>query len=384
MNDFALMLSGLAQKKIRTILISFSILIAFFIFVVLSAFQTSLSGTSDTGIENRLVVMNKISPTQSLPVAYNQRLQTLPGIQDVSYFQWFGGYYQDQKATITTYAVDPESFVRINSDLSLPSEQVEAFLNQRDSVMIGRALADANGWGLGQRLPLSSNIWRREDGGYTWSVIVRAIFEEPVTGISDDWAFVHFAYFDDARAFAKDHVSTFLLETVDASQNPQIIQSIELEFQNSHAEVKAVTQAAYAASFINQTADFGAVLIGVTLASFFSILLITATAMAGAIAERSNEIAVLKTLGFTSPRIGRIVVGETLLLTIIGGGLGIGAAWFAVDALRNADQFFSTMTITPMTLASTFAMVVGLGISAAAIPALNAMRIDVISVFQKD
>ncbi|MBI1340963.1 FtsX-like permease family protein [bacterium] len=386
MTDFGLMLAGLARKKLRTILLLFAVFIAFLIYAVLAAFQSSLENATGPSSQNRLVSSNRINFTESLPIAYVNRVAQVEGVTDVSYSMWFGGYFQEERNFLLAFAVEPDSYTRIFSELNIDPAQRQAFVDGRDSILVGRQIADQYGWTLGQQIPVSSNIWRRQDGGNTWPVVVRAIFEgdgdTPTNSV-----YIPYEYFDEARAFAQDTIGNIHIKTASADLNDQVIREVDALFQNSRAETETVTEEAFNAAFIDQQGNLGLIILGVTGAAFVTILLIVGNAMAGAIRERTGEIAVMKTLGFTSPRIARIVIGETVMLALIGGLIGLAAAFGIVTLGQTVGSqflvFFGSLKITPEIVATAVGLMVALGLITGAIPAWNAMRVNVITAFRR-
>ena len=137
MKDLALSLAGLGRKKLRTGLLIFAVFIAFLIYAVLAAFSASLTAAASSTGGDRLTVSNKINFTQSLPLAYVNRVSNIEGVKDLSYSMWFGGYYQEQRNFLIAFAVEPESYTRIYKEYVAPPEQVKAFIDDRDSVMVG-------------------------------------------------------------------------------------------------------------------------------------------------------------------------------------------------------------------------------------------------------
>ncbi len=387
MKDLALAFSGLARKKLRTALLVFAVFIAFLIYAVLGAFSASLdAATGSSASSNRLVVSNRINFTEVLPIAYVNRVANVPNVTDVSYSMWFGGYYQEERNFLIAFAVEPASYARIFSDLNIPAEQVQRFATQRDCMLAGRTDADRWGWQLGDRVPVSSNIWRQADGSNTWPVEVCAIAEggEDLPGAG---VYINYEYFDEARAFANDTVGNIHIQTAGADVNDQVIEDVDALFQNSPAETETVTEAAFNAAFIDQQGNLGLIILGVTGAAFVTILLIVGNAMSGAIRERTSEIAVMKTIGFPSARIARIVVGETLLIACIGGLIGLIVAWLIVElggaALAAFSPFFATLTLSPQLLATAVVLMALLGLITGAIPAWNAMRVNVVTAFRR-
>ncbi len=386
MKDFGLILSGLGRKKFRTGLLIFAIFIAFLIYAVLGAFQASLTNAAGPSSKNRLIVSNRINFTQPLPLAYERRIARIDGVTKTSIQMWFGGYFQEPRNFLLAFAIDPDSYTQIYKELNIPEDQRKAFVDGRDSILVGRSVADQYGWTLGQQIPISSNIWRRADGGSTWPVVIRAIYDgdgkTPTSAV-----YVHYKYLDEARAFAKDTIGNVIVTTAGADQNDRVVQAIDVEFQNSPAETKTTTEEEFNAAFINQQGNLSQIIIAVTGVAFLTILLIVGNAMSGAIRERTGEIAVMKTIGFTSGRIARIVIGETLVISILGGLLGIAAAALLVGGVgaigSTFSAFFSTLSLTPVIVLIGVGLMVVLGTLTGAIPAWNAMRINVISAFRR-
>lgn len=386
MKDLALAFAGLGRKKLRTGLLLFAIFIAFLIYTVLGAFSASLNAATGDSSSNRLVVSNRINFTEALPIAYVNRVNQVEGVADVSYSMWFGGYFREERNFLLAFAIEPDSYTRIFADMNVPPEQREAFVSTRDCLLTGRDIANQWGWNIGDRVPVSSNIWRRQDGTNTWPVEICAIYEGsdafPPSGV-----YINYEYFDEARAFAQDTIGNIHIQTTNAGLNDAVIENVDLLFQNSPAETETITEAAFNAAFIDQQGNLGLIILGVTGAAFVTILLIVGNAMSGAIRERTGEIAVMKTIGFPSARIARIVVGETLLLAFIGGLLGLGIAWLLVGAgrgmLASFSPFFSTLTLTPQIAVTAAGLMALLGLVTGAIPAWNAMRVNVITAFRK-
>jgi putative ABC transport system permease protein len=386
MTDLGLMLAGLGRKPLRTGLLAFAIFVAFLIYSVLGAFRVSLETAGSAGSENRLAVSNRINFTEPLPLAYLSRIRQIEGVKDVSYSMWFGGYFQEPRNFLLTFAVEPDSYTRIYSDLNIPPDQREAFVSGRDSVLVGRQTAEQYGWTLGQQIPLSSNIWRRRDGSNTWPVVVRAIYDGSETQGAAA-VFLNYEYFDEARAFANDTVGNFNVQTVGPAANDSVIRQIDAQFANSRAETETVTESAFQAAFIDQQGNLGLIIIGVTGAAFSTVLLIVGNAMVGAVRERTGEIAVMKTIGFSSGRIGRIVVGETLLLAFLGGGMGLFAGWAILtsgsEALSSFSPFFSTLRFSFDVLWPAIGFILVLGGVTGLVPAWSAMRVNVIAAFRR-
>ena len=217
-------------------------------------------------------------------------------------------------------------------------------------------------------------------------MVIRAIYDGSDTAGATA-VYINYEYFDEARAFANDTVGNFNVQTVSPDVNDTVIRAIDAQFANSRAETETVTEAAFQAAFIDQQGNLGLIILGVTGAAFSTVLLIVGNAMVGAVRERTGEIAVMKTLGFSSGRIGRIVVGETLLLSFIGGGLGLLIGWVLLtggrEVLGGFSPFFGTLRFSPAVLWPALGFMLVLGGVTGLVPAWNAMRVNVITAFRR-
>ncbi|CAE7404423.1 yknY [Symbiodinium microadriaticum] len=377
--DFALMLSGLGRKKLRTGLLMFTIFIGFLIFAVLAAFRAGITNVSSEDGRN-LIAMNKISLTQSMPMAHARKMAGIEGVTAVAHTQWIGAYYQEQRNQIIAFGVDQEGLFDVYDNWIMPEEQKRDFLKFRDSLLVHKSIADQYGWKIGDQIPLASTIWAREDGTYIWPVVVRGIYE--VDGENNIGpAYIHFDYFDEPRAFNEGQIGTVLIRTDDQSVNDKVIAEIEELFANNRAQVKVMTENAFNAAFVTQTMNVGMIVLGVSGAAFITILMIVGNAMVGSIRERTGEIAVMKTIGFSSARISKIVIGEVLLLVLMGGLLGVAAAFFALQGMASAiGAFFGAMSLTPGIVFTAIGIMIALGILTSAIPAWRAMQININAV----
>ena len=167
MTFFQLIRKNLFRKKLRTILTTFAIFVAFAIFGILATFQNALNSGADTASADRLIVTNKINFTLPMPIAYASRVATVPGVKLVSHANWFGGYYQEPKNFLVALAIDPQSYLDLYPEYVLPPAQRAAFLGDRGSIIVGEGLAKQFNWKLGDRIPIKSNIFRKVDGSDT-------------------------------------------------------------------------------------------------------------------------------------------------------------------------------------------------------------------------
>jgi putative ABC transport system permease protein len=298
---------------------------------------------------------------------------------------WFGGFFQEPRNFIFTFATDPESYLRVYAeDIVLPADQAASWIARRDGVLVGREVAEQYGWSVGDQIPLSTDLWVRKDGERVYPVVVSAIYDAAPDAPAANQVLLHFEYLNEARSFGTDEIGSITVRTADPARNQETIDAIDALFANSRAETETITEAAFNQAFVAQLGNIGLILIGSTSAAFVTILMIVGNAMAGAVRERTKEIAVMKTLGFTSGRIGRIVLSETVLLALIGGLIGLGVATVAVGSLKSSGvSFFGQLEMTPMIYAQGVAIMLGLGLVTGLLPAIYAIRINVIRAFGK-
>lgn len=384
MNDLTLIRKNVFRKKLRAILLTFSILIAFFIYGGLGAFYAVWNSGSDLAAENRLVTVNRINFTVSMPIAYYNRVQAVEGVESASHANWFGGYYQDPTQQVQTFAVEPASWLEVYPELVFPPGQAEAFINTRTCVAIGEDLAGLYGWSVGDRIPLLSNIWQKTDGTSSWELDICAIFDGETDEYPANYAMFHYDYYNEALAFNRDQIGWMVINTVSAEQNQIVIDTIDGLFANSPAETETSTEAAFSEAFANQFGNIALILLSVVGSSFVTILIIVGFTLVTAINERTSEIAVMKTLGFPAPRIFRMVLAESILLALIGGLLGLGLAYGVVSALAAAVSAFLPGLTLPLDVFLTgVGLAVLLGLLTGLIPAINAQRVDIVSALGK-
>lgn len=385
--DLYLIRNNLFRKKLRAILMMVCIFIAFLIFGVLASFERAFSSGESSAAENRLVVNNKINFTQPVPLAYLNRVRGVEGVAVASHWNWFGGYFQEQRNFIIAFAVEPETYLQIyRDDFRLEPDQRAAFLADRGAIAIGKPVADKYGWKVGDRIPLSSNIFsNKTTGTRTWDFTVAAIFTPARDLVDTNLVFFHYDYFNETRSFGKDFIGSIIVETVDASVNEKVIAAIDGMFANSAAETATVTEGAFSKQFAAQLGNIALIVTLVVGAAFVTILLIVGNTMVMAVRERTREIGVLKTLGFPSGRIFRMVLGESLLLAFIGGLPALAAAWLVCEAVAPSLVGFAPgLALSPQIALVGIGLLVLLGLVTGLVPAMNALRLNIVTALGRD
>src|SRR5580700_7843847 len=377
MNDFALVRKNLFRKKLRAWLMIVSILTAFAIFGVLASFGQAFNAGQDVAEADRLVVVNKINFTQPLPIAYFNRVRAIAGVRQVTHFNWFGGYYQDPKNFLIVMAVDPSTYMELyGNDIDVPTDAQQAFKRERTGALVGEAMAKKWGWKTGDRVPVASNIFSQKSGSHTWDFDVVGVFAGKKSQIDTNFMVFQYDYFDETRSFGKDFIGWMALRTASPALNDGVIKTIDQLFANSSYETSTDTEKAFNKAFVAQFGNIALIVVLVVGAAFVTILMIVGNTMALTVRERTREIGVLKTLGFPGGRILRLVLGESVLLALLGGIPGLLLAWLITSSLRQSvANMLPGLTLNPLIVAEGVALMLALGLITGIIPALNAMQL---------
>ena len=382
MKDLYLILKNLTRKPLRLFLTMFATFVAFLIYGTLTTFQAAIDSGVELSADDRLVVVNKINFTQPLPISYVNRVEALPNITGVTHLNWFGGYFQDPQQQVVTFAADPETFLTVYNELVLTDEERASWLQNRQGLIVGKAVADLYGWQVGDRIPLNSNIFSQADGSTAWEFDVVGIFTGTDKQANTAATYFHYDYFNETQTFTRDYIGFMGVRTSDPQLNEQVIKSIDDMFTNTPFETETVPEKTFNKAFIEQIGNLSLILGSVVFAAFFIILVIVGNSMVLAIRERTGEIGVLKTLGFKSERIFFMVIAESLLLALGSGALGLLATSGVVGALNNIPQL-PVMILSQDIVLQAFGIMVFLGLVTGIIPAVNALRLNIITALSR-
>jgi putative ABC transport system permease protein len=388
MRFFPIVWRNLLRRKFRTIFTIGAVFFAFLLFGVLMAIRSAFGMGVEMAGQSRLMMMDKVSIINPLPASYETQVRLVPGVTDITHANWFGGYYQDVRNQFATFATDPESWLRIYSkEYELPEDQKKAFIADRTGAVIGIDTAQKYGFKLGQRIPINGTIYRRPDGG-PWEFTIDGIYDSRIKGADKTQLLFNYQYLRETipeRSGFRDRYNWYVFTINDPDRAPEIAAKIDAMFANSPNETKTNTEKAFVSDWAKQVGDIGKIMMWIVAMAMFTILLVAGNTMAQAIRERTNELAVLKTLGFGDGRILRMVLLESALIAAVGGGLGLVISYVFITVVGDP-----THGLLPAFYFPTPAVIVGvglvgaLGLASGFLPAWQASRLRIVDALRRN
>jgi putative ABC transport system permease protein len=383
MKYFYLIFSGLKRKKMRTGLTILSIMVAFILFGYLTAIRQAFDAGVEVAGADRLVVRHKVSIIQLLPQSYEAKMERIDGIDNATHTTWFGGIYQEPKNFFAQLAIVPEELFEMFPEFVISDEHKAAWLETRSGALVGRGLVERFGWKLGDRIPINATIWGKKDGGRTWEFDLVAIYEGAEKGTDTSQFFFRYDFFDETREGGTGQVGWYTVRIADPDKATEVAAAIDAEFANSAQETKAEPEGAFIQGFANQIGNIGFIIMSIMSAVFFTILLVAGNTMAYTVRERTNELAVLKAIGFTDQAVLGLVLGESLALTFVGGAVGLGLAWLLVSTGDPTGGSFPVFYLPTRDLFVGALLIMGMAFIAGIIPALQAQKLQIADALRR-
>lgn len=373
-----LIMANLFRKKLRLLLTLGSFAVAMFLFGLLAVVRTALIGGVDIAGVDRIVTINKTSIIQPLPLSYRDRLLRIKGVKDVTFANWFGGIYQDERNFFANFAIDKDTYFQMFPEFVIPPEQKQAFMDDREGAIVGRQLAERFGWKLGDRIPIKGTIFPG-----TWDFNIRGIYDG--TRAQDDTTQLWFRwdYFEERRPFGKGMVGWYTIRVDDPGNSVSVVKAIDNEFANSPWETKTDTEKAFMANWAKQMGNIQFLINTIGAVVFVTLLLVTGNTMAISVRERIRELAVLKAIGYSDRFVLFLVIAESLVVAVVGGGLGLAAAKGLTMLGDPTHGLLPLFYLSPSAgvLGALLALMVG--ILAALLPATTAKRLRVVEALRR-
>jgi putative ABC transport system permease protein len=379
--------ASLFRRKTRTILTLVSIAAAFLLFGLLDAVRTSFAeaGQSANGAQ-RLQTGSRLSFIQTLPQSLQARMAQVPGVKTVTYANWFGGAYQDPHNQVFSFAVAP-NYLDLYPEMSVSDAERKAFADTRTGVLVGEGLMRRFKWKVGDRIPMQSTIFPDRSGSKNWVFDISGVIhstDKKASGFFDQMMLLHWTYFDDTTPYNRGQVGWYVTRVADVGQADRVAKAIDALSANSDHETRTQSEQAATASWMKQIADIGLIVTSIMGAVFFTLMLLSGNTMMQAVRERTSELAVLKTIGFSSSSVLAMVLAESVLLLVLGGVIGIGLAGTLVPVISKGSN--GMLALPAVGLGSWglgLALMLGIGVLVGALPAWSAMRLNIVDALAR-
>ena len=366
------------RKPLRTILLMISVATAFLIYGLTTSFIDGSQGSSAAS-DDILGVMSAAGRAQPLPISYLNRIGAELGVAAVGYMSRLRGFATVEKNIIAVSAANPARLYSSNGkELGLTPDLISVLARDRSTVLVGRALAEAQGWTVGQKITVTSFDMAKQDGSRDWSFEIAGIFNGENASTDTYFVVAQYDYVNALRARNKDTVDAFIVRPQPGIQTGALASRIDQLFANSAAPTQTRSEKQFLEAFLRQYADIGLIVNMVVGAAFVTLLMIVGNTMIFAVRERTFEIGVLKTLGFSGSWIMALILGETFFIFVVGATIGLILALLATVITGPAIGLVFSNAI----LAKALAMVTLLALVTGALPALNALRIPIIFAFR--
>jgi putative ABC transport system permease protein len=374
--------AALFRRKTRTVLTLVSIIAAFLLFGLLDAVRTSFAqaGQSANGAA-RLQTGSKLSFIQTLPLSLQAQIARVDGVKAVTYANWFGGAYQDPHNQVFSFAVAP-NYLDIYSEVVVSDAERKAFAETRTGALVGATLAKRFGWKIGDRVPLQSTIFPDRQGSKNWQFDIVGILhagDKKTDGFTDQIFLLNWKYFDDTTPYNQGTVGWYVTRVADVNQADRVAKAIDALSANSDHETRTQTEQAATASWMKQMADIGLIVGSIMGAVFFTLLLLSGNTMMQAVRERTSELAVLKTIGFSSRSVLVMVLAESVLLLVLGGVVGLALASAIIPVVSaGSGGMLNLPSVGANSWLLGLVLMVLIGVLVGALPAWNAMRLNIV------
>jgi putative ABC transport system permease protein len=325
-----------------------------------------------------LVVINKVSLIQPLPISYRDEILRIPGVKYVTYDSWFGGVYQDERNFFAQFAIDPDNQRLVFNEMAVPEDQWKAFVEDREGAIVGSETAKRFKWKIGDRIPLRAPIY-----GGTWEFNIRGIYHGTREGDDNTQFWLQSKYLDERRQFGKGQVGWYTVKVQNPDDSPRIAKAIDAMYANAPFETKTDSEKAFASSFAKQAGNIEFLIMAIGGVVFFTLLLVTGNTMAISVRERVGELAVLKALGFSDRFLLLLVLGESVLISTVGGVIGLAVCKLLTMSGDPTRGMLQSFVLKPEAILAGIATAIAVGVIAGILPALSAMHLRVVDALRR-
>lgn len=376
-----LIFANLFRKKIRLALTIGSFAVALFLFAFLGVVRDAFGRGADVAGADRLVTINRTSIINTIPLSYRDKMLRIPGVKVITHNNWFGGVYKDEKNFFPQFVIDPENQRQVFPEFTVPDDQWDKFVKDREGAIVGARTMERFHWKIGDRVPIKTTLY----GGGSWEFNIDGVYhgKRPQDDETQFW-FQWDAFEERVPERLKGQIGWYVLRVDNPDDSPRIAKAIDAEFANSPYETKTETESAFAAGWVKQFGNIQFLIVTIGTVVFFTLLLVTGNTMAISVRERTAELAVLKAIGFSDRTILFFVLGESLVIALIGGLLGLTLAILAIPVLANAlNGMLPALVLSPALIVFGLFTALAVGIVSGILPGIGAMRMRVVNALRR-
>ena len=373
-----IILANLFRKKVRLVLTIGSFAVALFLFAFLGVVRDAFS-RDNLASANRLIIINRTSIINPLPLSYRERILRIPGVKSVTHNNWFGGTYIEEKNFFPQFVIDPQNLRQVVPEFVVPDDQWKAFLRDREGAIVGARTMERFHWKVGDRIPIKTPVWG------SWEFNIDGVYHGTRPGDDETQFWFQWDYFEErVPQTSKGQIGWYVLRIDNPDDAPRIAKAIDTEFANSPYETKTETESTFAAGWVKQFGNIKFLIVTIGAVVFFTLLLVTGNTMAISVRERTGELAVLKAIGFSDRKVLGFVLGESLVIAIVGGLFGLALALVAVPLLsRELSGIVPVLILSPTILLTGFVAALFVGFISGFLPGFGAMRMRVVNALRR-
>ena len=377
-----LILANLLRKKARLVLTIGSFAVALFLFALLGVVNDAFSRGADIVSANRLVTINRTSIINTIPLSYRDEILRIPGVKYITHDNWFGGVYQDPKNFFPQFVIDPENQRQVFPELIVPDDQWSTFLKDRQGAIVGAATMKRFGWKMGDRIPINTTLYGLQNKTFEFNIDGVYHGAKPQDDETQFW--LQWEYFKESvPASFKGQIGWYTIRIANPDDAPRIAKTIDNTYLNSPYETKTETESAFAEGWVKQFGNIKFLIVSIGTVVFFTLLLVTGNTMAISVRERTNELGVLKAIGFSDRAVLGFILGESMVIALTG-CVGLLLALVAIPALsRSMAGLLPPLLVTAKTLTYGVITAIVVGFASGILPAWGAMRMRVVNALRR-
>ena len=377
-----LILANLFRKKVRLVLTIGSFAVALFLFALLGVVSDAFGRGADIVSANRLVTINRTSIINTIPLSYRDEILRIPGVSYITHDNWFGGVYQDPKNFFPQFVIDPENQRQVFPELIVPDDQWNTFLKDRQGAVVGKNTMERFGWKIGDRIPIKTTLYGLGDKTFEFNIDGVYHGAKPEDDTTQFW--FQWEYFKESiPERVKGQIGWYTILIANPDDAPRIAKAIDNMYLNSPYETKTETESAFAQGWVKQFGNIKFLIVSIGTVVFFTLLLVTGNTMAISVRERTNELGVLKAIGFSDRTVLGFILGESIAIAVAG-CVGLLLALVAIPALSRAMAgLLPPLLVTAKTLAYGVIAALVVGFASGILPAYGAMRMRVVTALRR-